>query len=255
MCFGVEGLGRVDFGDKGSLDQGETPFNLEQPHQTYNISVTGITVGNKNTDVDFTAIFDSGTSFTYLNDPAYEVITENFNSQAQELRIQPMVQVPFEYCFGLRENQTSFEILGVNLIMKGGNQFYLFDPIISLSFQGTLFDGSTAYCLAVVKSGDVNIIGQNFMTGYRVVFDREKMVLGWTPSDLYWQKRPEKMEMVPLGRLQLLHHQHLRETMFEPYTQPLAEIQSKAAQSRPLQSGPSLDPEHSWSLVHQAALF
>ncbi|KAF3631741.1 putative receptor-like protein 12-like [Capsicum annuum] len=81
--------------------------------QTYNISLTGITVGNKNTDVDFTAIFDSGTSFTYLNDPAYKIITENFNSQAQGLRIQPMVQ-----------------------------------------------DGSTAYCLAVVKSGDVNMIGR-----------------------------------------------------------------------------------------------
>lgn len=24
---------------------------------------------------------------------------------------------------------------------------------------------------------------ENFMTGYRIVFDREKMVLGWTPSD------------------------------------------------------------------------
>ncbi|KAM3238856.1 hypothetical protein P3L10_013889 [Capsicum annuum] len=192
MCFGVEGLGRVDFGDKGSLDQGETPFNLEQPHQTYNISVTGITVGNKNTDVDFTAIFDSGTSFTYLNDPAYEVITENFNSQAQELRIQPMVQVPFEYCFGLRENQTSFEILDVNLIMKGGNQFYLFDPIISLSFQGYDSKESKSKTILPVKS---------------------KSLLKCLFLPVYWQKRPEKMEMVPLGQLQLLHHQHLRETM------------------------------------------
>ncbi|PHT83103.1 hypothetical protein T459_11546 [Capsicum annuum] len=184
MCFVADSLGRIDFGDKGSLDQGETPFiqiTSLITIQTYNISLTGITVGNKNTDVDFTAIFDSGTSFTYLNDPAYKIITENFNSQAQGLRIQPMVQVPFQFntiCV-YRTNQTTFEILDVNLIVKGGNQFYLFDPIITLSFP----DGSTAYCLAVVKSGDVNMIGQNFMTGYRVVFDREKMVLGWMPSD------------------------------------------------------------------------
>ncbi|XP_015067488.1 aspartyl protease family protein 1-like isoform X1 [Solanum pennellii] len=196
LCFGADGIGRIDFGDKGSLDQGETPFNLEQTHQTYNISLTGITVGNKNVDVDFTAIFDSGTSFTYLNDPAYKVITENYNSQAQELRIQPMVQVPFEYCYGLRANQTYFQILDVNLMMKGGNQFYLFDPIITLSLP----DGSTAYCLAVVKSGDVNIIGQNFMTGYQVVFDREKMVLGWKPSNCYDSKESKSKTTLPVNK-------------------------------------------------------
>ncbi|KAK6793406.1 hypothetical protein RDI58_006859 [Solanum bulbocastanum] len=138
LCFGADGTGRIDFGDKGSLDQGETPFNLEQTHQTYNISLTGITVGNKNIDVDFTAIFDSGTSFTYLNDPAYKVITEN--------------------------------------------------------------DGSTAYCLAVVKSGDINIIGQNFMTGYQVVFDREKMVLGWKPSDCYDSKESKSKTILPVNK-------------------------------------------------------
>ncbi|OIT34319.1 PREDICTED: aspartyl protease family protein 1-like [Nicotiana attenuata] len=195
MCFGADGIGRIEFGDKGSPGQGETPFNLEQPHQTYNISLTRITVGNKKTDVDFTAIFDTATSFTYLNDPAYTVITENFNSQAQEQRIQPTVQLPFEYCYGLSANQDAFGNPDVNLIMKGGDQFYLFDPIITLSFP----DGSRAYCLAVVKSGDVNIIGQNFMTGYRVVFDREKMVLGWKPSDCYDSKEP-KSTTLPINK-------------------------------------------------------
>lgn len=28
MCFGRDGIGRIDFGDKGSLDQEETPFNI-----------------------------------------------------------------------------------------------------------------------------------------------------------------------------------------------------------------------------------
>ncbi|CAN4116741.1 unnamed protein product [Withania somnifera] len=180
MCFGADGIGRIDFGDKGSPDQGETPFNLEQPHQIYKISLTGITVGNKNTDVDFTAIFDS------------------FNSQAQELRIQPTFQVPIE------RNQTSFEILDVNLIMKGW-----FESI----------------CLAVVKSGDVNIIAQNFMTGYWVVFDREKMILGWKPSDCHDSKESKSKTTLPVNKqkptevsvptseLHLLHHQHLRETM------------------------------------------
>ena len=28
MCFGRDGIGRISFGDKGSPDQEETPFNI-----------------------------------------------------------------------------------------------------------------------------------------------------------------------------------------------------------------------------------
>ena len=44
---------------------------------TYNITVTQITIGGTTADLEFNAIFDSGTSFTYLNDPAYTQITES----------------------------------------------------------------------------------------------------------------------------------------------------------------------------------
>ncbi|WMV08409.1 hypothetical protein MTR67_001794 [Solanum verrucosum] len=81
MCFGPDGIGRIVFGDKGSPGQGETLLNLDQPYPTYNISLTGITVGSKITDFDFRAIFNSSTSFTYLNDPVYKVITENMSEK------------------------------------------------------------------------------------------------------------------------------------------------------------------------------
>ncbi|XP_070055619.1 two pore potassium channel a-like isoform X4 [Nicotiana tomentosiformis] len=42
---------------------------------------------------------------------------------------------------------------------------------------------------------------------------------------------------------------------FEPWKQPLAEMQGKTAYNRPLWSSPSLDPAHSGSLVHRAALY
>jgi len=46
--------------------------------------------------------------------------------------------------------------------------------------NGTL----AGFCLAV-QEGDFGIIGQNFMTSYRLVFDRENLKLGWSPSDCY----------------------------------------------------------------------
>ncbi|KAI8020042.1 Aspartyl protease family protein 1 [Camellia lanceoleosa] len=181
MCFRPDGIGRISFGDKGSSEQGETPFNLGQSHPTYNISITQITVEKNVTDLSFTAIFDSGTSFTYLNNPAYSVITEGFNSQAKEKRHPPDSQIPFEYCYDLSANQTTFETASLNLTMKGGKQFPVTRPIEIIYVQGQPY----MYCLAVVKSGDINIIGQNFMTGYRIIFDRERMVLGWESSNCY----------------------------------------------------------------------
>ncbi|XP_052190275.1 aspartyl protease family protein 1-like [Diospyros lotus] len=181
MCFGPDGIGRISFGDKGSLEQGETPFNVHSSHPTYNVSLEQILVGDNVSDVSFSAIFDSGTSFTYLNDPAYKVISESFNSQAKEKRHPSDSRLPFEYCYELSLNQTIFEIPSLNFTMQGGKQFFVTDPIVQLSIEGE----GNLYCLAVVKSEDINIIGQNFMTGYRIVFNREKMALGWEASNCY----------------------------------------------------------------------
>ncbi|KAI4341849.1 hypothetical protein MLD38_026523 [Melastoma candidum] len=179
MCFSADGVGRINFGDEGSSDQGETPFNLGQSHPTYTVGIVQINVGGKAANVEFDAIFDSGTSFTYLNDPAYSFISKTFNDLAQQSRYDD-ASLPFEYCYALSPNQSSFETPTLNLTMKGSDPFSVNDPIAVISTKG-----SYIYCLALVKSGDVNIIGQNFMTGYRIVFNRDKMVLGWTPSTCY----------------------------------------------------------------------
>uniref|UniRef100_A0A803PEL3 Peptidase A1 domain-containing protein n=1 Tax=Cannabis sativa TaxID=3483 RepID=A0A803PEL3_CANSA len=180
MCFGQDGVGRISFGDKGSLDQEETPFNLNPSHPTYNISVTQIRVGTTLFDVDLAALFDSGTSFTYLVDPAYTKLAESFHSQVHDTRRPSDSRIPFEYCYDMSVDVNSSLIPTLRLTMKGGSQFAVVDPIIVISTQNEI-----VYCLAVVKSAELNIIGQNFMTGYRVVFDREKLILGWKKFDCY----------------------------------------------------------------------
>ncbi|KAF7828994.1 aspartyl protease family protein 1-like [Senna tora] len=180
MCFGSDGLGRIRFGDNGSSDQLKTSFNLKTSQPTYNVSITQIVVGGNAADLEFNAIFDSGTSFTYLNDPAYTQITTSFNTMIKENRSNSEYQgLPFEFCYDLSANQTNFEVPLLNLTMKGGDNYNVNDPILLLS------NGNEAvgYCLGIVKSDDVNIIGQNFMTGYNIVFDRDNMILGWKDSD------------------------------------------------------------------------
>ncbi|XP_034684317.1 aspartyl protease family protein 1 [Vitis riparia] len=174
MCFGPDGIGRISFGDKGSPDQEETPFNLNALHPTYNITVTEVRVGTTLIDLDFTALFDSGTSFTYLVDPIYTNVLKSFHSQAQDSRRPPDSRIPFEYCYDMSPGENTSLIPSMSLTMKGGSQFPVYDPIIIISSQSELI-----YCMAVVRSAELNIIGQNFMTGYRIIFDREKLVLGW----------------------------------------------------------------------------
>lgn len=130
--------------------------------------------------MEFTALFDSGTSFTYLVDPTYSRLSESFHSQVEDRQRPSDSRIPFEYCYDMSPDSNTSLIPSMSLTMGGGSRFVVYDPIIIISTQSEL-----VYCLAVVKSAELNIIGQNFMTGYRVVFDREKLILGWKKSDCY----------------------------------------------------------------------
>ncbi|KVH92273.1 Aspartic peptidase [Cynara cardunculus var. scolymus] len=161
MCFGHDGTGRISFGDKGSLDQ-------------------ELRVGSSLIDSCFTALFDSGTSFTYLVDPHYTRLTQRFHAQTKDSRHPTDQRIPFEYCYDMSPNANTSLIPSMSLTMKGEGQFFIYDPVIVISTNREV-----VYCLAVIRSAELNIIGQNFMTGYRIVFDREELVLGWKKSDCY----------------------------------------------------------------------
>ncbi|CAH9105829.1 unnamed protein product [Cuscuta europaea] len=176
MCFGRDGVGRINFGDKGSVDQEETPFHLNPLHPRYNITIAQVQVGTDIIDYEFASLFDTGTSFTYLDDPPYTKLSQSFDSQTQDRRFEFDQRIPFEYCY---EMSTSL-VPTMSLTMEGGGRLVVFDPVIVIPLESQL-----VYCLAVLKSQDYNIIGQNFMTGYRFVFDREKVSLGWKKFDCY----------------------------------------------------------------------
>ncbi|XP_075655274.1 aspartyl protease family protein 1-like [Castanea sativa] len=170
MCFGADHEHRrITFGDTGSSDQKEAPFTIYQSN-FYNININQITVGSNVSELDFSAIFDSGTTYTYLKDPAYTFISMSFDSQVKEYRSDNQ-NTGFEYCY----NSSNFP--EISLKLQGGNEYVVTNPVEPGNDQGT-------YCLAISKidSGD-NIIGQNFMTGYHIVFNREKKVIGWKASD------------------------------------------------------------------------
>ncbi|CAD6338295.1 unnamed protein product [Miscanthus lutarioriparius] len=192
MCFGDDGVGRINFGDAGSRGQGETPFTGRST--LYNVSFTSINVDTKSVAAEFAAVIDSGTSYTYLSDPEYTELATNFNSLVRERRANfssgSADPFPFEYCYRVSPNQTEVVIPDVSLTTKGGALFPVTQPFIILI--DTDARRAVGYCLAIMKNDlgiNLNIIGQNFMTGLKVVFDREKSVLGWEKFDCYKNAR------------------------------------------------------------------
>ncbi|KAL6660327.1 hypothetical protein ACP70R_001873 [Stipagrostis hirtigluma subsp. patula] len=181
MCFGRDGIGRISFGDQGSSDQEETPLDINQKHPTYAIAIAGITIGNNPIDLELSTIFDTGTSFTYLADPAYTYITQSFHAQVQANRHAADSRIPFEYCYDLSSGEARIPTPDISLKTASGSMFPVIDPGQIISIQ----EHEYVYCLAIVKSMKLNIIGQNFMTGLRVVFDRERKILGWKRFNCY----------------------------------------------------------------------
>ncbi|KAJ3691279.1 hypothetical protein LUZ61_020443 [Rhynchospora tenuis] len=186
LCFGADDSGRLKFGDKGSSDQSETPLivdNNDSAH--YTIMVEGMVIGNATSDTSFTAVVISGASFTILADQIYKEFTTAFAEQVTETQFSDP-NLPFEYCYQLSAGQTEIIRPEVNFTTKGGSQFPVLHPIVPI--LSTTNQEQIGYCIGVLQSTNINIIGQNFLRDLRVVFDREKMVLGWEPFDCYGGK-------------------------------------------------------------------
>ncbi|KAL7083950.1 hypothetical protein ACP275_14G194300 [Erythranthe tilingii] len=181
LCFGSDGYGRIEFGDKGSTEQKTTPFNVQQTNPIYEITVTHVAVGKNITELEFTADFDSTTKYAYFSEPTYSFITNNFNSRITEKPYHFPFKYTFEYCYALGANLSTYIIPDLIFTTKGGSQFNVTAPTVNI----ILTDGGYIYCLGIIKNDDYNIIGVNFMTGHRLVFDREEMTLGWKESDCY----------------------------------------------------------------------
>ncbi|KAG7565278.1 Xylanase inhibitor N-terminal [Arabidopsis suecica] len=179
MCFGriIGVVGRISFGDKGYTDQEETPLVSLETSTAYGVNVTGVSVGGDPVDVPLFALFDTGSSFTLLQEPAYGDFTKAFDNLMEDKRRPVDPDFPFEFCYDLSPNVTT----PVEMIFVGGSKMTLRNPFLTAASK----EGTKMYCLGILKSQNINVIGQNLMSGHRIVFDRERMILGWKQSNCF----------------------------------------------------------------------
>ncbi|CAL5189366.1 unnamed protein product [Lathyrus oleraceus] len=180
LCLNENGSGRILFGDQGDVTrQRSTPFlPVYGKFIAYVVGVESFCVANfclKETG--FEALIDTGTSFTYLPKGVYEKVAAEFDKQVHATRvIAPQFQS--DYCY----NASSHKLINIppmKLTFSKNQSFIIQNPIVSIG------QGPSTFCLAVLQSDvdDYITIGQNFLMGYHMVFDRENLSFGWSRSD------------------------------------------------------------------------
>lgn len=196
MCFDDEDSGRIYFGDKGPPTQESTHFlPSDGKYETYIVGVEACCIGNSCLkQTGFSAVVDSGTSFTFLPNEVYERIAKEFDRQINAT-ITSYPGYPWKYCYKSSSEELP-KVPHLKLVFPLNNSFVVFNPV----FVVYGIQGISGFCLAVQPmEGDVGTIGQNFMTGYRMVFDREKMKLGWSPSNCQDLADGKRMSLSPNG--------------------------------------------------------
>ncbi|KAF8404541.1 hypothetical protein HHK36_009428 [Tetracentron sinense] len=180
MCFDEDDSGRIFFGDQGLASQQSTPFlPLDGKYIAYIVGVEGCCIGSSCLkQTRFQAQVDSGTSFTFLPDVVYEKVVEEFDRRVNATR-SSYEGSPWEYCYE-SSSQELPKIPTVTLMFALNNSFVIHNPAFLIYGN----QGATGFCLAIQQTNeDIGTIGQNFMTGYRMVFDRENLKLGWSRSN------------------------------------------------------------------------
>ncbi|KAL2644348.1 hypothetical protein R1flu_011935 [Riccia fluitans] len=183
MCLGPDFTGRVVFGDLGGKSLTKTrllkPSN-PRVYDTYYVKIESVKVGDEVIAVGEAALFDTGTSYTYLNSSLYQEFISSFENQTTNYkRFAPGTTDPWELCY--HTSNTTVVVPNIDFVFGGSASMSIRFPFEALQYVNRTLAG---FCLAVFES-NVNIIGANFMVGQNIVFNRGARTLGFEESDCY----------------------------------------------------------------------
>ncbi|XP_042018301.1 aspartic proteinase-like protein 1 [Salvia splendens] len=177
FCYDKSYSGRLYLGDQGPASHRSTSFvHLKGYSSAYLVDVENYCIGSSCLmQTGYQAQVDTGSSFTYLPSKIYEQIVSEFHHQVNATRIT--IQI-FDSCYKASSLDMS-NIPRTKLVFATNQSFEVDNPLFHI-----VDDQGEFYCLGIQRiDEDIGIIGQNFLMGYRLVFDWEKTKLGWSVSD------------------------------------------------------------------------
>ena len=195
LCLGLEGgymsLGEVDTTYHSSKKINYIP--LLNSSALYLINLKGIILGNnkKSSTVKMTAYIDTGSTFTILPKNCYKAIIKEFDdlctTKKGRNRCGKFVNnEELGYCADFDDRESLFKAVSQywpNITLEFDNNIkYTWTPI---NYYYYYIKGHTRKACLGFKShrSNITILGVNFMHGNDIIFDREKKLLGFVPSD------------------------------------------------------------------------
>ncbi|KAH7520649.1 hypothetical protein FEM48_Zijuj08G0167600 [Ziziphus jujuba var. spinosa] len=161
--------------------------------EAYMVGVEACCVGNSCLkQSSFKALVDSGTSFTFLPQEVFQKVSEEFDRQVNATSTNDEAS-PWKYCYKTSSQELP-QVPSVTLMFPANNSFVIHNPVFMIYNE----QGLVGFCLAIQPANeDIGTIGQNFMIGYRMVFDRETMKLGWSDSNCQDLSDAKNMPLTP----------------------------------------------------------
>lgn len=196
MCFRGDDSGKIYFGDQGVSTQRTTPFvALNGKYITYIIGVENFCVGARCLGkTSFQALVDSGSSFTFLPGEIYRRVTMEFDRQINASRLD-YEDSPWEYCYTANPLEVP-QVPAITLTFSVNKSFEVTNPTFPVYNKEE--DELAGFCIALQSSAEsIGTIGQNFMMGYNMVFDRENLKLGWSRSNCYNLESSTRIPLTP----------------------------------------------------------
>ncbi|KAF3568766.1 hypothetical protein DY000_02019379 [Brassica cretica] len=172
--------GRIYFGDVRPSTQQSTrfiPYNND--FVAYFVGVEACCVGNSCLkQSSFKTLIDSGQSF--LREEIYRGVAVEIDSHVNAT-VKKLEGAPWEYCY---ETSAEPKVPATKLKFSSNNTFVIHKPLF------------------VLQRSDVRSFPWNYMAGYRIVFDRENMKLGWSRvhHQIHCQQRSSKAEAMRFHR-------------------------------------------------------
>ncbi|KAK7847444.1 aspartic proteinase Asp1 isoform X2 [Quercus suber] len=192
-CLSLQGGGYLFFGDDLYDSSRVLWTSMSRDHpKHYSPGFAELIFGGKTTGIKkLLTVFDSGSSYTYLNSPAYQALISLVKKEltgkplreALDDKTLPLCwkgQRPFK---SLQDVRKYFKPLALRFTNggKGKTQFELPpEAYLIISRNGNV-------CLGILdgtEAGqDVNIIGDISMQDKVVIYNNEKQLIGWMPAN------------------------------------------------------------------------
>ena len=193
LCLGLEG-GYMSLGEIDKTYHEEKTINyvpIVSSNNLYSVNVYGVTVGNKKKkNSKILGCIDSSRPESYIPKHIYKTIYNEFTEICKQKGKNKCGKFQYDsqlgHCASFKDRESLFKAVNGNwpdiTFHFQNNTLYVWKPI---NYYYYYIQGNTRKaCLGFKSYDEDNIIfGSNFMHGKDIIFDRNRQLLGFVPSD------------------------------------------------------------------------